>query len=228
MSKFYQVAGRRLDVGMKIQQRNDLGIGITLGAFFQTADYSNSMISGGLEYNLSPLLSHIIRRIPHSIKLGVEYSYGIPEYPVDYASSLPGFDPSVHTPPAPLQFSLTTTRLSFSLSKDFHFFRVMRFTPFIGYAMETARYGRDLVYYYEFDPETREPNYNSIKKDSIYAKINFFTAGAKLGINITSYMQLMVWFNAPGPGYKGFSMDPKQPAIRKTWMETGACLHFEF
>ncbi|MEI8006209.1 MAG: hypothetical protein WCI48_08375 [Bacteroidota bacterium] len=228
MSKFYQVAGRRLDVGMRLQQRNDIGIGINLGGFFQTTDFSNFMISGGIEYNLSPLLSHLIRRIPHSIKLGIDFSYGTPKYAIDYTTMLPGFNPSTSTPPASTQLCLTTTRWSFSLSKDFHFFRVMRFSPFIGYAMETAKFSQDMNYYYQYDQTTGIAKYNAIKKDTIYAKINFFTVGAKLGINITSWMQLMIYFNALGPDYKHYDAGSRMPAIKNNWMETGAYLHFEF
>ena len=228
MSKFYQVAGRRLDVGMRLQQRNGVGLGINLGGFMQTTDFSNFMISGGIEYNLSPLLSHIIRRIPHSIKLGIDFSYGTPKYDVDYATMLPGFNPSASTPPASTRLCLTTTRWSFSLSKDFHFFRVMRFSPFIGYAMETSKFSQDMNYYYQYDQQTGTAKYNAIKKDSTYAKINFFTVGAKLGINITSWMQLMIWFNALGPDYKHYDTGTKTPVIKNNWMETGAYLHFEF
>ena len=228
MSKFYQVAGRRLDVGMRMQQRNDIGLGINLGVIVQSSDYSNMLFTGGLEYNLSPLLGHIIRRIPHSIKLGVDFSYGTPKYPIDYQTLLPGFDPSKWTPAASTEFKLTTMRFSFSLSKDFHFFRVMRFTPFVGYAMETAKFNSDLIYYYEYDKSAGKAKYNSIKKDSTYAKINFFTVGAKLGINITSFMQLMLYFNALGPNYKGYDPGIYQPAIKNNWMEFGAFLHFEF
>lgn len=228
LSKFYQVAGRRLDVGMRLQQRNDVGIGINLGGITQTTDFSNFMISGGIEYNLSPLLSHIIRRIPHSIKLGVDFSYGTPKYPIDYNTVLPGFNPSSFTPAPSTSFSLTTTRWSFSLSKDFHFLRVMRFTPFIGYAMETAKFGQDVNYYYQYDQSAGTAKYNTIKKDTMYAKINFFTVGAKLGINITSWMQLMIYFNVLGPDYKHYDAGSKMPAIKNNWMETGAYLHFEF
>ena len=228
MSKFYQVAGRRLDVGMRMQQRNDAGIGINLGVFTQSSDYSNLMFTGGLEYNISPLLGYIIRRIPHSIKLGVDFSYGTPKYPIDYQTLLPGFVPSKWTPAASTEFKLTTMRFSFSLSKDFYFFRVMRFTPFVGYAMETAKFNSDLVYYYEYDKSSGKYKYNSIKKDSTYAKINFFTVGAKLGINITSFMQLMLYFNALGPNYKGYDAGKYMPAIKNNWMEFGAFLHFEF
>ena len=228
ISKFYQVAGRRLDVGMRLQQRNDVGIGINLGGITQTTGFSNFMISGGIEYNLSPLLSHIIRRIPHSIKLGVDFSYGTPKYPVDYNQVLPGFNPSSFSPAPSTQFNLTTTRWSFSLSKDFHFFRVMRFCPFIGYAMETAKFSQDVNYYYEYNQSAGTAKYNAIKKDTAYARINFFTVGAKLGINITSFMQLMIYFNALGPDYKHYDAGNKMPAIRNNWMEAGAFLHFEF
>jgi hypothetical protein len=94
--------------------------------------------------------------------------------------------------------------------------------------METAKFGQDVNYYYQYDQSAGTAKYNTIKKDTMYAKINFFTVGAKLGINITSWMQLMIYFNVLGPDYKHYDAGSKMPAIKNNWMETGAYLHFEF
>jgi hypothetical protein len=227
LSKFYQTAGGRLDAGMRMQQRNDAGIGLYLGGFVQTDGFSNPLFTGGLDFNLSPLLGHAIRRIPHSIRLGAELSYGMPSYVVDYASLIPGFVAPPSEPAPSQQLDLVTTRIALSLSKDFYFLHVFRFTPFIGYAWETSKYRSDMVYYYEYDPSSGKYAYNSLKKDSTYAKLNFFTAGARLGINITHFMQLVVYFNALGPDYQGANERTKPPVTNR-WMETGAYLRFEF
>ena len=51
-SKFYQVAGHRIDEGMLMQQRNDYGIGVSLG--YASGEIGG--ITGKVEYNVSTML----------------------------------------------------------------------------------------------------------------------------------------------------------------------------
>ncbi len=114
-TRFYQVAGRRLDEGMLLKQRNDAGLALTLGG---SAGGVNG-IDARFDFNLSRLLG---AKMPTMIKLYVEGGYDPVEINVFETSST---------------YS-TFLRIGGGLGKEFCFAHHFKFQPFAGIGLETA------------------------------------------------------------------------------------------
>ncbi len=119
-SRFYQVAGGRLDEGMLLQQRNDAGLALTLGG--STGGVSG--FDGRLDINLSRLLGS---KMPTMIKLYVEGGYD----PVEAKNTYVG---AVETPSTYTNF----LRFGGGFAKEFCFAHYFKFQPFAGIGLETA------------------------------------------------------------------------------------------
>jgi len=118
-SRFYQVAGGRLDEGMLLQQRNDAGLALTLGG----SNGGFGGFDGRLDFNLSRLLG---ARMPSMIKLYVEGGYDMVEKDVSLS---PTAGPNVFT---------NFMRLGGGLAKEFCFAHHFKLQPYFGMGLETA------------------------------------------------------------------------------------------
>jgi hypothetical protein len=119
-SRFYQVAGGRLDEGMLLQQRNDAGIALTLGA----SAGGIGGFDGRLDFNLSRLLG---TKMPTMIKLYIEGGYDPTEEKNTYVGAIE--TPSTYT---------NFLRFGGGLGKEFCFAHHFKFQPFLGIGLETA------------------------------------------------------------------------------------------
>jgi len=114
-SRFYQVAGKRLDEGMLLQQRNDLGFSLGIGV--------NSGGTGGfdarLEYNLSLLFR---KKAPSLIKLYFSGGYEPASYDMVINSMNYTYEDFI--------------RFEGGLGKEFCFMRNLKLQPFAGFGLE--------------------------------------------------------------------------------------------
>jgi len=117
-SRFYQVAGGRLDDGMLLQQRNDVGLALTLGA--STGGVGG--FDGRLDINLTRLFGS---KMPSMIKLYVEGGYD----PIEEELIL-DFEETTRT------YS-DFMRFGGGLAKEFCFAHYFKFQPFVGIGLET-------------------------------------------------------------------------------------------
>lgn len=124
LSKFYQTAGKHLETGMTMQQRNDYGLGISAGL---------GSLSGGMggfylkaEENLA-VLSRMFMGAKNPIgitqlKLFGSYAFDAATYPNDNNTYAFG-------------------RFQIGLSKGFYFMRSFSVAPFLAYGVEKATWG---------------------------------------------------------------------------------------
>ncbi len=119
-SEFYQIAGGKVDnYGMFLEQHNDIGINLFLGAtigglqgFTGRAEYYISKALGGSGTSGKGLTS---------FKIYIEGAYGENTYEI-----------------SSLDYDFTFTRGSIGLSKDFYPVSFLHWGPFIGYGIESA------------------------------------------------------------------------------------------
>lgn len=116
-SRFYQVAGKRLDAGMLLQQRNDVGLAFSLSG-------SNGGVPGinaRLEYNFSTLLR---KNAPRMLKLYFEAGYDPSEIDLTAEGSLTtvNYQNFIH--------------FGGGLAKEYCFLRNFRFQPFLGIGLD--------------------------------------------------------------------------------------------
>jgi hypothetical protein len=114
-SVFYQVAGKRLDDGMLLQQRSDLGL--ALGIAYSTGGVNG--LSARLEINTS---SFFKKSAPSMIKLYIEGGYESKEMKIAIKSVTQNYK--------------DFTRYELGLGKEFCFLRNLRFQPFAGVGLE--------------------------------------------------------------------------------------------
>jgi hypothetical protein len=118
MSKFYQTAGKRLEPGMTMQQRNDYGVGLSMGA--------GGGALGGFYMKAEGNLATISRMLP-----GIENLIKVTQLKVFGSVA---FDAKDYT-----TFDETTfTRVQLGISKGFYFMRNFSIAPFIAYGSESA------------------------------------------------------------------------------------------
>lgn len=118
-SRFYQVAGGRLDAGMLLQQHNDAGISLTLGA--SSGGFGG--FDGRLDFNLSRLFG---KKMPSMIKLYIEGGYDASKINVSLS------------PTAAASEYTNFLRYGAGLGKEFCFAHHFKFQPFAGVGLETA------------------------------------------------------------------------------------------
>jgi hypothetical protein len=165
-SKFYQVAGHRVEEGMLMQQRNDLGIGLSGG-------YSIGEIGGGyakLEINVGQLASTVVDLGITQFKIFGSYHIQTKEY--DVSALLPAG--SLLNPKQDITFG----RWQVGISKGWYFAHVFSFVPFVAYAQESGT-NKDLMT--EINSEKKDDNFN----------IQMIDAGAYLSMNVTYWLQLI-------------------------------------
>jgi len=114
-SKFYQVAGKRLDAGMLLQQHSDLGFALSLG-------YSTGGVggyNGRLEINTS---SFFKKNAPSMVKLYLEGGYELKEIQITINSTSEDYKDFF--------------RFGLGLGKEFCMLRNFRLQPYAGVGLE--------------------------------------------------------------------------------------------
>lgn len=117
-STFYQTAGRNLDPGMLLYQKNDFGLGLSGGI-------SSGGIGGGyfkVEANINSLAGRI-------------FDIDIPQLKLFGAL---GFDGGEYEYSGNTYNNMSFTRMQVGLSKGFYFARNFSLAPFVSYGIESA------------------------------------------------------------------------------------------
>jgi hypothetical protein len=113
-SVFYQVGGKRLDDGMLLQQRSDLGLALSLA--------SSTGGVNGLTAKLEINISSFTKNAPSMIKLYIEGGYEPKEMKIVINSVSQNYK--------------DLTRFELGMGKEFCFLRNFRLQPFAGVGLE--------------------------------------------------------------------------------------------
>ncbi|MDO9633990.1 MAG: autotransporter outer membrane beta-barrel domain-containing protein, partial [Paludibacter sp.] len=117
MSKFYQTAGKRLEPGMTMQQRNDYGVGLSMGA--------GGGALGGFYMKAEGNLATLSRMLP-----GITNAIKVTQLKVFGSVA---FDSGEYS-----AYDANFTRYQIGISKGFYFMRNLSLAPFIAYGSESA------------------------------------------------------------------------------------------
>jgi len=116
-SRFYQVAGRRLEEGYVLQQNNDYGIGLHFGP--DLGEIGGG--SAGVSYQIGRAIG--VRALYATGNIGFDSK----EYPNFRPINDPGYD---------FDGNVSFFRWDVGLEKGIHFFRNFELRPYIGYGQE--------------------------------------------------------------------------------------------
>ncbi len=121
LSKFYQTAGKRIEPGMTMQQRNDFGLGLSLGGGSLTGGMGGFYIKA--EENLAVLTRQVA---------GPKNSIGVTQLKIfgSYAFDAATYPNDINT--------YAFGRYQVGLSKGFYFMRAFSLAPFLAYGVEKA------------------------------------------------------------------------------------------
>lgn len=122
-SKFYQTSGSKIEVGMLIQQRNEIGLGISLGQI-KSNELGGAYLK--LEENLSVLSNLICKNKNHIC---------IPQLKLFTSLALDQKDYKINTDTISYNFQ----RFQIGLSKGFYLARYFSIAPFIAIGLESAK-----------------------------------------------------------------------------------------
>jgi len=191
-SKFYQVAGKKLQPGMLLRQKNDFGIGISLGGGLFMGD-SKMFVHVGLDYNVSKLFKG---KFPPGVKLFVNADFL--KYNYNYFNTLNTTWGTNWSDDYFVSYGLTKEvtishiELNLGLSKDYCFARNFCFTPFIAYHYALVSLAKKTVLVDNSNYViTVDPNKDPYKKDNI-ATIQGVNFGANLSMNIVHNFKIYV------------------------------------
>lgn len=182
-TKFYQVAGKKLEPGMLIQQRNDFQVGINVGAGLPMGDYEAKTLTIGttsgsstvmyksplaitarLDYNVSPYLAKIFTKWFTEMRVFGEVRILGEAEPVNKSTTTTNSWGATTTTTYPNLKS--NMMISLGVSKDIHLMRNIKLSPFFQYAFG-----------------------NSFEAGE--SAVNQLGFGARLPVNITHWMQLV-------------------------------------
>jgi hypothetical protein len=186
-TKFYQVSGKKLDIGMLLKQKNEAGLGITLG-------YGSHGFHGLMEFNVGRYIGIPGFKVFADLNIDMitynNYSYdlskktGIKEVNLlNY-----GFERSLTT---------SVTGYSIGLSKDFNFGRNFVLIPHISYAVQSIRQSSSNYivnknkYYDSFNNTWYYPSSNTFE-DSVLVSNSYITFGFRYGFNIAHNLQILL------------------------------------
>lgn len=128
-SKFYQTSGGSIEPGMLLQQRNDFGLGISVG--YGVGEIGGLNLKG--EYNVSKILGKAFKEKWSVTQLKLWVSLGM-ESRNDYKDNLVVYNPWGSIDGKDISF----LRYEVGISKGWYFLRNFSFAPYIGAGMETA------------------------------------------------------------------------------------------
>ena len=123
VSKFYQTSGSKIEAGMLIQQRNEIGLGISLGQI-KSNELGGAYLK--LEENLSVLSNLICKNKSH---------FCIPQLKLFTSIALDQKDYKINTDTSSYNFQ----RFQVGLSKGFYFARYFSVAPFVAIGLESAK-----------------------------------------------------------------------------------------
>ncbi len=130
-TSFYQSAGRKIEPGMLLQQRNDFGLGISVG--YGVGEIGGIYLKG--DYNVSKIIGKALKdgwsitQLKLYAALGTETKNTYKDNEVIYSpwGSIDGKD-------------INFLRYEVGISKGWYFLRNFSFAPFVGLGMEKATY----------------------------------------------------------------------------------------
>lgn len=124
-TKFYQTSGSKIETGMLIQKRNEIGLGISLGQI-KSNELGGAYLK--LEENLSVLSNLICKNKSHIC---------IPQFKLFTSLALDQTDYSINN--ADTAYSFSFKRFQVGLSKGFYFARYFSVAPFVAIGIESAK-----------------------------------------------------------------------------------------
>lgn len=162
-SRFYQIAGRRIEPGMLLEQKNDFGLGLSFGYGIE-----EEIIGSGLwlmlELNVSQTLGRSGSKPAPGIKLFADMSFdGIDNPDLD----------------------MSLLSVSLGLSKDLHIMRNVQLIPFAGFGFENVSAKEEGEIKISGNGEV------TIKENDAILYTIFGSAGLRLGINLRHNVQLL-------------------------------------
>ncbi|MEI8271802.1 MAG: hypothetical protein WCG08_04205 [Paludibacter sp.] len=120
-SRFYQTAGKKLEPGMTMQQRNDIGLGLSAGYGSLIGGMSGFYLKA--EENIATLSHFVPGNSKNMIKITQLKAFFSAAFD---AGNYGGYDYSF-------------TRMQFGISKGFYFLRNFSVAPFVSYGVEAAK-----------------------------------------------------------------------------------------
>ncbi|MFA6580428.1 MAG: hypothetical protein WCS79_01345 [Paludibacter sp.] len=123
LSKFYQTAGKRIEPGMTMQQRNDFGLGLSLGGGSLTGGM------GGFYMKAEENLAVLTRQVA-----GPKNPIGVTQLKIFGSYAFDGGNYSNYYNVGDFTFG----RYQVGLSKGFYFMRAFSLAPFLAYGVEKA------------------------------------------------------------------------------------------
>lgn len=180
-SKFYQIAGRRLEKGMLLKQVDDKGIGIT-------AAYGNPLLNFMGEYNVGPIIG-----VP-GIKIFGEMFFGFTDYDT-YVSDLAKQNSWDESYLLGLGFNstLSTSLFGYSigLSKDINFGRNFVLIPYGSYGKETVKLSKSNKIVHTAPSTGSNALYKGFAADSTLTNALNINIGCRLGMNLLHNVQIL-------------------------------------
>ena len=172
-SKFYQVAGRKLDKGMLLKQKNDIGLGMT-------ASYG------------TPFLNFMLEMAPGGIsgaKVFGELYFGFNQYPTyrsDLAKQNNWDEKALDSMGFKSTLSTSLFGYSVGLSKDVNFGRNFVWVPYASYGAENISLSK--ANYIVYDDYPYAANFGA---DSTLINSWQINIGCRLGINLLHNVQFL-------------------------------------
>lgn len=173
-TKFYQVAGGRLDPGMMIEQRPDLGLSFFAGSCIPTSRNRN-WFNGRASLNISAV-SHSdgTKGPPSQLRLVLDFDFY-------YQTGADSNTVQIYFGPRYKSNDITTLGFGLGVQRDLHFLHHFQFSPF-------ATLNYNIITYADTNLNKRAEA--TLGKD--WGKTISLKAGADLGINFTHNFKLVV------------------------------------
>lgn len=185
-SDFYQVAGKRIEEGMIVKRRSDLGLSLYLGHSIRSKNFVPIIYVKG-----STNISRIVHSTQFRFELGYQYSQVRsfdPRYPkpgtihdVDNWSSIV----------EPKNNEMEVHEFSMGFRKDLHFGRILQFSPYVGLDLFLVGYldsNLNSSAIYNLKVETDDPYHTKIRGLSVLF-------GADFGVNLTQNFKVILSYN---------------------------------
>ncbi len=172
-TKFYQVAGGRLDPGMMIEQKPDVGLSFFAGSCIPTSKNRN-WFNGRASFNIAAV-SHSdgTKGPPSQLRLILDFDFYY-QTGADTATVQKYFGPQYKSN------DLTTLGFGLGVQRDLHFLHYFQFSPFASLNYNIITYA---------DTNLNKKAEATLGKD--WGKTISLKAGADLGINLTHNFKLV-------------------------------------
>lgn len=172
-TKFYQVAGGRLDPGMLIEQKPDLGLSFFAGSCIPTSKNRN-WFNGRASFNIAATSrSDGTKGPPSQLRIMLDFDFYY-QTGADSATVQKYFGPQYKSN------DLSTLGFGLGVQRDFHFLHYFQFSPFASLNYNIISYA---------DTNLNKKAEAVLGKD--WGKTISLKAGADLGINLTHNFKLV-------------------------------------